>query len=108
MNPAAATNAAVSLTPSVRAKAQVKKPARKNVSVAANVNASASGISIPIQWNGSYTAGCAAAARMSPQRMNGFQSGHWPFASECRTARCHGTICACRSESWMLCGAATP
>src|SRR5205814_847521 len=75
-HPAAATHDALLPQPKERAKTNAENAARKNVIDAENVRPGPSGITSAMMLNGSYGAGCAAPARMSPHSMCRFQSGH--------------------------------
>jgi hypothetical protein len=73
---AAATSAAPSRQPSSRAKRNAPSAATKCAIAAVNVRLCATGSRQASSVKGLYAAGCAAAARMSPERMKRFQSGH--------------------------------
>ena len=70
---AAATSAASSPHPISRANRNAQSPAMKNAS-RGNVSPFPIGSRQARSVTGLYAAGCAAAARMSPLRMNGFRS----------------------------------
>src|SRR5438105_3216561 len=73
---AAAISETDSRHPSSRAKRKAPRPAMKKAIAAVYVMLFATGSRHARSVNGLYAAGCAAAARMSPERMNGLWIGH--------------------------------